>query len=91
MPDWKEMYLSLMRDTEKAIRILEEGQRKCEELYLADPGPVLRVLPEAPECRGSRRKRSPCEKVHKKNAVSPGETLPRKSPPAVDGPRKNHL
>ena len=44
MPDWKAMYLSLMRDTEKAIRILEEGQRKCEELYLQDPGPSLRVL-----------------------------------------------
>ena len=36
MPDWKEMYLSLMLDTERAIRILEEGQRKCEELYLAE-------------------------------------------------------
>ena len=32
MPDWKAMYLSLMRDTEKAIRILEEGQQKCEEM-----------------------------------------------------------
>ena len=54
MPDWKEMYLSLMRDTEKAIRILEEGQRKCEELYLADPGPVLRILPgpKAPAAPG---------------------------------------
>ena len=51
MPDWKEMYLSLMRDTERAIRILEEGQRKCEELYLADEGPVLRVLPETPDSR----------------------------------------
>lgn len=36
MPDWKEMYLTLIRDTEKAIRILEESQRKCEELYLKD-------------------------------------------------------
>lgn len=59
MPDWKEMYLSLMRDTEKAIRILEEGQRKCEELYLADPGPVLRVLPEAPECPGEPPEKKP--------------------------------
>ena len=45
MPDWKAMYLSLMRDTEKAIRILEEGQRKCEELYLQDEGPHLQILP----------------------------------------------
>ena len=48
MPDWKAMYLSLMRDTERAIRILEEGQRRCEELYLQDEGPDLRVLPDAP-------------------------------------------
>lgn len=34
MADWKEMYLSLMRDTEKAIRILEKGQEKCEDMYL---------------------------------------------------------
>lgn len=45
MPDWKAMYLSLMRDTEKAIRILEEGQQKCEEMYLRDTGPTLHVLP----------------------------------------------
>lgn len=36
MPDWKEMYLTMVRDTEKAIRILEESQRKCEELYLQE-------------------------------------------------------
>lgn len=47
MPDWKEMYLSLMRDTERAIRILEEAQLRCEEMYVQDPGPVLRVLPVA--------------------------------------------
>ncbi|MGN1030706.1 MAG: hypothetical protein ACI4PQ_03800 [Butyricicoccaceae bacterium] len=34
MADYQEMYLELMRDTEKAIRILVEAQRKCEELYL---------------------------------------------------------
>ena len=38
MPDWKAMYLSLMRDTEKAIRLLEAGQRRCEEMYLEDAG-----------------------------------------------------
>ena len=45
MPDWKAMYLPLMRDTEKAIRILEEGQQKCEEMYLQDTGSTLRILP----------------------------------------------
>lgn len=56
MPDWKAMYLSLMRDTEKAIRILEEGQQKCEELYLRDEGPELLVIPggETGENRSER-------------------------------------
>ena len=40
MPDYQEMYLHLMRETEKAIRILTEAQRACEELYLsAEDGP----------------------------------------------------
>lgn len=34
MPDYKELYFSLMRETEKAIRTLIEAQQKCEELYL---------------------------------------------------------
>ena len=51
------MYLSLMRDTEKAIRILEEGQRKCEEMYLHDPGPSLRVLEPTDGGKPERRSR----------------------------------
>lgn len=34
MPDWKEMYLTLMRGTEQAVRVLTEAQQKCEELYI---------------------------------------------------------
>ena len=34
MPDYQEMYLKLMRETEKAIRILQQAQLDCEELYL---------------------------------------------------------
>ena len=34
MPNYKEMYLKLMRETEKAIRILQQAQLGCEELYL---------------------------------------------------------
>lgn len=50
MPDYKEMYLTLMRETEKAIRILTEAQQTCEELYLQDDGPALSLLPpQAPE------------------------------------------
>ena len=42
MTDWKEMYLTMMRGTEQAIRILIETQRKCEELYLSaeEPAPA---------------------------------------------------
>ena len=32
--DYKELYLTMMRETEKAIRILINAQLKCEELYL---------------------------------------------------------
>ena len=47
MPDYQEMYLHLMRETEKAIRILTEAQRACEELYLsAEDGPEEERTPE---------------------------------------------
>lgn len=37
---YKEMYLHLMRETEKAIRILIAAQQECEERYLnAAPEP----------------------------------------------------
>ena len=45
MPDYREMYLHLMRETERAIRILTDAQRTCEELYLRDEGPKVTVLP----------------------------------------------
>lgn len=44
MADYKEMYLHLMRDTEKAIQILIEAQRNCEEMYLSASEPKLTVL-----------------------------------------------
>lgn len=34
MPDYKEMYLHLMRETEKAIDILVQAQRECERKYV---------------------------------------------------------
>ena len=51
MPDYKEMYLTRMRETEKAIRTLTEAQRACEELYMKDDGPTLRLFPggDAPQ------------------------------------------
>lgn len=34
MPDYREMYLHLMRETEKAISLLVEAQRECERRYV---------------------------------------------------------
>lgn len=54
MPDYKEMYLMMMRETEKAIQTLVQVQRACEELYLQDEGPVLRIFPGQNEGTESR-------------------------------------
>ena len=34
MPDYQEMYLGMVRETEKAINLLINAQRKCEEMYI---------------------------------------------------------
>lgn len=34
MTDYKEMYLTMVRASEKAIDALVEAQKKCEEMYL---------------------------------------------------------
>jgi len=44
MPDYKEMYLHLMRETEKSIRILVEAQRECERMYLEAEEPQFTLL-----------------------------------------------
>ena len=36
MPDYKELYLQLMRATEKSIRILVGAQQSCEEQILQE-------------------------------------------------------
>ncbi len=33
-PEYKELYLKMMRASEEAIRILIRAQQECEELYL---------------------------------------------------------
>ena len=48
MPDYKELYLTMVRASEKAIRILIEAQQACEERVMDDDGaPTLYVLPRA--------------------------------------------
>ena len=45
MPDYQEMSLHLMRETEKASRILVKAQPDCAERSRREDGPALRVLP----------------------------------------------
>ena len=34
-PDYKELYLKMVRASEEAIRVLIAAQRECEKLYLS--------------------------------------------------------
>ena len=45
MPDYKEMYFKLFRATEKAIEILIDAQRECEEMHISAPTPEIVVFP----------------------------------------------
>ncbi|MBR4056638.1 MAG: hypothetical protein IKK00_00700 [Oscillospiraceae bacterium] len=53
MPDYEKMYFRLFRAAERAINILIEAQRECEEDYLSGTLPRLvelpRPEPEKPE------------------------------------------
>ena len=44
MPDYKEMYLKMFRAAEEAINILAAAQQDCEEMYIRDPQPVVRLV-----------------------------------------------
>lgn len=44
MPDYQEMYQNLFRATEQSIRTLIQAQQACEELYLNQLEPELRLL-----------------------------------------------
>jgi len=55
MADYKEMYLTMARETEKAVRLMEESlqfliaaQQNCEEMYINAPEPVIQLLEKAP-------------------------------------------
>ena len=36
MPDFEEMYYTLMRASEEALRIMIEAQKECEEMYVSN-------------------------------------------------------
>jgi len=52
MPNYKEMYIHLARETEKAVRILQQAQLDCEEIYINSPEPELTVLDKPPQAGG---------------------------------------
>ena len=37
VPDYKELYIKMLRASEQAVRILTQAQRECEELYVSEP------------------------------------------------------
>ena len=45
MVDYKEMYLEMVRETECAINILIQVQRRCEEMCISAPEPEIKLLP----------------------------------------------
>ena len=36
MPDYEEMYLTMLRASEEALQIIIEAQKKCEEMYISN-------------------------------------------------------
>ncbi len=44
MPDYRELYLTLMRETERAIDILIAAQKKCEDLYINAADPDIKMV-----------------------------------------------
>ena len=53
MSDYQQMYLTMVRASEAALRELERAQARiiaaqqaCEELYLSQPEPELTLLPK---------------------------------------------
>ena len=52
MPNYQEMYYTMMRTSEKALRQIEaiqkmliEAQQKCEDIFCTEEESVLRILP----------------------------------------------
>lgn len=49
MPDYEKMYFRMFRAAQRAIDILIEAQRECEELYISDAQPRIVHLPREEE------------------------------------------
>ena len=44
MADYKAMYKYLFRQTERAVRIIQQAQLDCGEIYINTPEPNFRVI-----------------------------------------------
>jgi len=44
MPDYKELYLTLMQGVEKSVEILIAAQRKCEDMYISSEDPNIHIV-----------------------------------------------
>ena len=44
MPDYKELYLKMVRASEQAVSLLTAAQKECEELYISSPEPELKIV-----------------------------------------------
>ena len=51
MPDYKGMYLAMLRASESAIETLIGAQRACEEQYLSADETPVELLPKQPDDR----------------------------------------
>lgn len=38
MPDYRELYLTLMREVEKSVELLINAEQKCEDMYSNSDG-----------------------------------------------------
>lgn len=54
MPDYQGMYLKMVRASEEAVNILIAAQQECEEMYISQPGPELKVVPLPSEKKKSK-------------------------------------
>lgn len=49
MPDDKTMYFKMFHASEKALALILTVQQECEELFIADSSPELRVISFSPK------------------------------------------
>lgn len=49
MTDYKELYLTLLRASEKAVQTIIAAQQECEEMFISSATPELIIFPELPD------------------------------------------